>query len=79
MARTYRSGYPRTQATHAPAWKRRADGGSDTKVKADHVGSTKAAERRAVRSALRQGLEPAPTRWMAWHHLPPAPRPLGDQ
>ena len=77
MARTYRHSYARTLATHAPAWQRKADGFcADTTVKSWHVGPTKAAERQAVRTALRKGLEPAPTRWMAWWHLPPIPRPL---
>ena len=76
MARTYRGGYARSQATHAPAWKRQADGPGDTKVKAAHVAATKAAERQAVRVALAQGLEPEPSRWLGWWHMPPAPKPL---
>lgn len=75
MARTYRSGYPR-QCWDTAEWERTADGGSDTKVKAEHVAQTKAAERQAVRTALRRGLEPAPTKWVRWHILPPAPRPI---
>lgn len=75
MARTYRSGYPR-RTWDTPEWERRADGGSDTKNKREHVAVTKAAERQAVRTALRKGLEPAPTRWVSWWTLPPAPRPI---